>query len=337
MRNPTRRISRLLLAAALLVATAACGDDDSSSADGSADASEAPESFEIRQTHIGFANEINWVWAVEKGIFEAHGVDFSPVQTGGGSAGLAAVMSGAADIGFVGGTDAIKAFQQGFPIRIVGMAYGNVHPAQPNGRGVVVGSDTGITEPCDLVGRKFGVDELGGIGHIYAAAWVRNAGCDPTDVNFIALPSGQLHTALETGRVDAAGLNAVRAQDLVARGVGVLLTDPMSEVGGDVAYAVFVATESFVEENGDALEAWMAALDESLAQITDPANEDEVLQVMAEHGGTTVEILRSTANEPQLTRIDPAVLQRMVDVMVQEGYLAEPIETSALLAPIALP
>lgn len=320
------------LAAVAASALALGGATASTTASASSD-----ELERVRQTYIGFANEINWVWAQEHGIFEEHGIAFEPVQTGGGAAGVAAVMSGSAEIGFVGGTDAIKAFQQGFPIRIVGAAYGNVNPPQPNGRGIVVAPDSGIEEPCDLVGRKVAIDEVGGIGHIYTAAWIAADGCDPNEVDFIALPNGQLDTAFESGRVDAVGLNATRAQDIVERGVGVLLTDPMGAVGGDVAYAVYITTADYADEHEETLRNWRAAIDQSLGEITDPANEDEMWALMAEHGGTTVELLQSIANEPQITTVDRDVLIAMVDTMVAGGFLPEEIDVDELLSPIALP
>ncbi|WP_116996022.1 ABC transporter substrate-binding protein [Desertimonas flava] len=327
-----RSLRRLALGAAATVALGGVAASTSIPVAASAD-----ELDEVRQTYIGFANEINWVWAQEHDIFEEHGIDFEPVQTGGGAAGVAAVMSGSADIGFVGGTDAIKAFQQGFPIRIVGAAYGNVNPPQPNGRGVVVAPDSGIESPCDLVGRKVAIDEVGGIGHIYMAAWIADDGCDPNEVDFIALPNGQLDTAFLSGRVDAVGLNATRAQAIVSSGDGVLLLDPMGVVAGDVAYAVYITTADYLAAHEEVLVRWRAALDESLAQITDPANEDAVFELMAEHGGTTVELLRSIANEPQITTVDHDVLAGMVDTMVAGGFLPEPVDVDELLAPLAMP
>jgi ABC-type nitrate/sulfonate/bicarbonate transport system substrate-binding protein len=286
----------------------------------------------LRVTTIGFANEILVAWGAHKGVFARNGLDVELVKVTGGSAALAAVISGAADIGFSNGLTSIIALSQGFPIQIVAQAYENAYPPdRQRGRGVVVSAKGAITGACGLVGGKVATNELGGIGQIYASAWIRKNGCNPDDVRFVALPPQQLAAAVESGRVDAAVLTSSAAHDLVARGIGRNIGEPMAETSGRVAFGVYIAARSFIDANRPVVGAFRRALDETLREIESPANRDEVVKLQAAFGRTTVAVLTTTQQERLATRVDREVLQKMVDVLVSERILSKPVDVAALL------
>jgi NitT/TauT family transport system substrate-binding protein len=286
----------------------------------------------LKVTSIGYANEIALLWAVEKGLFEPYGLEVERVPVGGGSAAIAAVTTGAVDLGFTNGLSAIQAYAQGFPIQIVLGAYENAYPTDPEtGRAAIANVDSGVTEPCDLEGKKVGVTELGNIGYQYWIAWLRDQGCNIEDVNFVTIPAGQIVAALESGRIDAIETGGNAVQDLVNRGVAVRIGDPMGETSGRVEYAMYIANNDFIAENPKTLAAFRAAMNESLAQINDPANEEEWLQIAADFSGSTPELIASSQMEKLDTVVDLPLLQNMVQVLVDNGTLPEEIDVSGLI------
>jgi NitT/TauT family transport system substrate-binding protein len=286
----------------------------------------------LKVTSIGYANEIVLLWAVEKGLFEQYGLEVERVPVGGGSAAIAAVTTGAVDLGFTNGLSAIQAYAQGFPIKIVLGAYENAFPTDPEtGRAAIANVDSGVTEPCDLEGKKVGVTELGNIGYVYWRAWLTDQGCNIEDVNFVTIPAGQIVAALESGRVDAIETGGNAVQDLVNRGIAVRIGDPMGETSGRVEYAMYIANDDFIAENPNTLAAFQAGMNESLAQVNDPANEEEWLQIAAEFSGSTPELIGSSQMEKLDTVVDLDVLQNMVQVLVDNGTLPEEIDVSELI------
>jgi len=286
----------------------------------------------LKVTSIGYANEIVLLWAVEHDLFGKYGLEVERVAVGGGSAAIAAVTTGAVDIGFTNGLSAIQAYSQGFPLQIVLGAYENAFPTDPEtGRAAIVNVNSGVTEPCDLEGKKVGVTELGNIGYQYWLAWLRSKGCNIEDVNFVTIPAGQIVAALESGRVDAIETGGNAVQDLVNRGVAARIGDPMGETSGRVEYAMYIANTGFIEENPNTIAAFAAAMNESLAQVSDPANEDAWLELAAEFSGSDVEQLRSAQMERLDTVVDLDLLQNMVQVLVDNGVLREPLDVSGLI------
>lgn len=286
----------------------------------------------LKVTSIGYANEITLLWAVEKGLFDKHGIEVERVAVGGGSAAMAAVTTGAVDLGFTNGLSAIQGFSQGFPIQIVLGAYENAYPGDPvTGRGVVVNVNSGVSAPCDLEGKKVGVTELGNIGYQYWLAWLRESGCNTEDVNFVPVPAGQIVAALEAGRVDAIETGGNAVQDLVEAGTGARLGDPMAETTGRVEYAMYIANNTFIEEHPEAIAAFSAAMNESLAQIKDPANEAEWLEIAAKFANTTVESLQRSQMENLDTVVEVEILEAMQQVLLDNGALREPLDLSGLV------
>jgi len=327
---------------------ASCGDDggssspDTSASDGvsTTAATAAPTTQSgtlnraLKVTSIGFPNEIVLQWANEKKIFDKYGVKVEFVKVGGGAASLAAVTTNAVDLGFTNGLTAIQAFSQGFGFKVVLGAYENAYPWDPaKGGGVVATVKSGVQKPCDLEGKKVGVTELGGIGQLYLQAWFRKKGCNVDNINFVTVPAGQTTASLETDRVAATSIGAYVAQDLVRRGVAKLLGEVFSEVSGRMEYAMYIASNDFIAKYPATLSNFNKAMNESLAQVNDPKNRDEMLKMAAAYGNTTVDKIdpNSVQWEKLDTVVDIDLLQNMVQILVDGGSIAKSIDVTPMV------
>lgn len=320
------RIRRWKTGAAVAVAAAlaasACG---SSSTAGSTDTTMAggqAGNTAVKVTSIGYCNEIYLWWAQDKGIFEAHGLDVELVPSQGGAAGIAAIMSGAADFSFTNGFTALLSLSQGFPIQFTSGAYENAPAGTPATQGIWVTNDSGINSAQDLVGKKIGVNELGGINMIAAQVWLRGEGVDPKTVDFVALPMPQLGGAVTGGQIDAA---SIPLANITAEQASVLksLDDPMQKGLGRVEFAGYLSSDDFMEDHADAAEKFQAAMAESIEQIQDPANVDAAFKMAGENCKQDPALLASQPQNPYDATISTEVLQQMGEVLVQEGQLKE--------------
>ncbi|MER7166074.1 ABC transporter substrate-binding protein [Micromonospora sp. NPDC000207] len=314
-----RRLGATAAISAMLLVTA-CGGGDDASADGTTKVSVTTFGCEIWNT-----------WATSKGIYAKHGLEVELVRSGGGSAAVAAVLSGAADFGYVNGYTAINAYNTGFPIQMVSGANVNALPPAAPAQGVFVGKDSPITAPADLAGKKIAVNEANGINQIVTASWLKANGVEPESVSFVALPFAEQIPAVLGGRVDAAqlGYSLLGDHNDSVRS----LADPF--VASEKVYiATYVASKSFVAD-GDAAERFHEALKETTEQLEDPANTDESFQLLSECQKVPAETLAAQPQNALEPSLDMASLDRMSQQMVDLKLIQEKPDLGPFVAEFA--
>lgn len=319
---------------AFLLLAVAC--DNGGGEDGAVAEGEQNGPTSLRVTTLFLCSEVNIAWAIEKGIFEEQGLEIELLPAGGGAAGLASIISGDADITTTTPSSAIISAAEGFPTKLVSGSF----EANPEGSGVAEGivvlADSEIQEPADLVDRRLGVNELGGQNHIFTRAWIRQAGVVPEEVNTLALPFPELVPALEDERIDAALLTGSQAAQMVDAGTGRMIGNPLVDVIGPVPIAVYSSTTEFLEENREAVEGFVAALDEASNEIEDPANREEVLRTASGFCEAPVEGLRAERFKDWNAYVDLDTLNGISEILVEEGLLQEPYAVEELVAETAL-
>jgi NitT/TauT family transport system substrate-binding protein len=304
----TRAIGAAGTAIALLASASACGGDDAeATADGS-----------VKVTTFGC--EFWNLYAEDAGVFEEHDLDVEFVSSGGGSAAVAAVVSEAADFGYVNGYTAINAFNTGMPIRMVsGIAVNALPPAEP-AQGVFVAKDSDISSAQDLVGKKIAVNEINGINQIVTSAWLAAEGVEPIDVQFVALPFPDQAPAVVSGKVDAAQLGYELLGDNYDAVTSIV--DPFAEVG-TVMIAGYVASEDTVAD-GDTAERFHAALTETVETLqSDQAAFDRALELQAECQDVPLDVLKTKPQNGMDAAADLDMLGAMAQQMVDLGMLPE--------------
>ncbi len=287
----------------------------------------------VRVTSIGFCNEVYLWWGQEHGIFADHGLDVELVPSQGGAAAVAAVMSEATDFAFTNGFTSLISLSQGFPLKFVSAAYESAPPGQPQVQGVWVSADSDIQSAEDLVDKRIGVNELGGINQIVTSQWLRAMGVDPKDVNFVALPLPQLAAAVADGQIDAAQVpiqNLGESAD-VLRSLG----DPYQDGPGRVLFAGYVTTQKWFEENADLAEAFHASLAESMEQIQSEEFSEAAFELAAANCNQDPEVLASLPQNPYTADVDVELLGSMGEMLVEEGLLREAPDISEFVPEFA--
>ena len=280
----------------------------------------------VRITSLGLCNEISVFWARDKGIFAANGIEVELVRTQGGAGSLAAIIGGSADAAFTNAFSTIIAYNQGFPISWIATAYNTTEEPLPVASAVIAGAPTGIQGPEDLVRKRIGVNELGGVNQIVTSVWLRKNGVDPTEVNFIALPFAELVPAVVSGRLDAAQVPlsmAARAGDDV-----VILEDPYREGTGKVVFAGYVVTNDWLEANPDVARAFLASLEQANAELLAT---EERFEVMAANCPVPAVALANQAEQEFLAPVDFELMNKIAGILVDEGILGEAPDLNDLI------
>ncbi|MFF3855198.1 ABC transporter substrate-binding protein [Micromonospora sp. NPDC002575] len=298
----SRRIGAAAAVTALLFVSACGGGEDA------ADAANATTKVSVTT----FGCEIWNTWAISKGVYAKHRLDVELVRSGGGSAAVAAVLSGAADFGYVNGYTAINAYNTGFPIQMVSGANINALPPAKPAQGVFVGKDSPIKSPADLAGKKIAVNEINGINQIVTASWLKANGVEPESVSFVALPFAEQIPAVLSGRVDAAqlGYSLLGNNNDGVRS----LADPFAS-SNKVYIATYVAAKNFVAK-GDAAKRFHEAMTETAQQLNDPANKDESFRLLSECQKVPAETLAAQPQNAIEAAVDLGALDRMAQQMV---------------------
>lgn len=319
MKRPSLRSAFAISIVGVLLA-AACGNDaeNTTTDDAENTATDEPEDRSLRITTLGLCNEINTFWALDRGVFERHGLDVELIPSTGGSAGLAAVTGGSADLSFTNALSALLAYNEGFPINYVASLYEVPQPPEPEVNTLIVKADSDIEGPDDLVGRRIGVNELGGINQLVTQNYLRVNDVDPTQVNFVALPFPELAPAVVGGRLDAAQVPVSLAR---SAGEDVRnIADPFREGPGNLVFAGYLATDEFLEEN----EATVQAFHEALLEAKDEFVEDpDRFEVMEEHCEVPAEDLADLPEAAYAVEVDFELMGQTADILVEEEQISE--------------
>ena len=302
------------------------------SADVSQSSTSAPAgAAKLRVTTLYVCSESPLAWGMTKGIFKNHGLDVELVRTAGGAAGLAAVMSGSADLSSTNPVSALLAGSQGFPIKIVSGSFNASADGPGASEGVAVSANSPIKNAADLKGKKLAVNELGSANHVLTLAWLRKAGVEPSDVNVLALSFGDMVAAVTSGRVDGAMMTGAQVAALTAAKKARVIGNPLTDVIGPIPIAQYIATDSFATSHKDSVKKFTDALAESIKQVKDPANREEMQKVTSEFCKTPVESLAKVRDVDWTAAVDADVLKKVSAVLTQEKLLTSPYDPGQLI------
>ena len=143
------------------------------------------------------------VWyGASSGIFRKHGLEVEPTIIGTGSAAMAAIIGGAADIASTNILAVCQAHDHGVAMQIV--APGALYQTEkPFSRALVL-SDSPLRRARDLNGKNVGALGIGDTLSTAVLAWVDQDGGDSHTVKIVEVRGSAMVAALEEHRIDAA-------------------------------------------------------------------------------------------------------------------------------------
>lgn len=202
---------------------------------------------------------------------------------------------------------------------------------------------SGIESIADVAGKTVGVNAIGSAVDVIFRRALTDAGLNPErDVDFVEVGFGAMGQALRDGRVDVGSMvQPFHSLEMQAGGVEVLTT--AKDVVGENAAIAVVARNDFLEQNPEAVKAFLADWVAGLQWLEDPANREEAMQIISNVAKTPVDVLdlfygtdadyyRDSHGCPR-----PATLQKGVDAMVEVGYLQEGVDIASMTDDSYLP
>ncbi len=256
---------------------------------------------------------------LENGIFARFGLDIQPTTYGGGAKLHGAMIAGAEDVAFGGGSD-YAFLVKGSPERGV---YGVVN--EPFSV-VISAADPAIRTAEDLKGRRVGVTTTGSYTYWFAMElphfrkWAAGEKVNPVSIG--GSLSGQT-AALLSGQVDATVGDLVLGLSLQEQGRGHVVVNAAEMVKDVISSLVFAHTD-FIAAHPDVLRRFLAGVHDAIAFML--AHPDQTARLTARVNGlsesvATRYIAMTEAGWSRDGRMSQAQLRATAEAIEQAGLL----------------
>ena len=202
--------------------------------------------------------------AIEEGYFEDEGIDLDLVCGFGADKVMTAVISGEAEIGFMGSEASIYTYSEGATDYVVNFA----QLTQRAGNFLVAREDMPDFTWDDLKGHLVLGGRKGGMPEMVCEYILKENGINPdTDLEINQnIDFGSTAAAFAEGQGDFTGEFEPGATSLESEGKGYVVAS-LGEDSGFVPYTAFSAKESYIDENPDIIQGFTNALQKGMDYV----------------------------------------------------------------------
>jgi NitT/TauT family transport system substrate-binding protein len=277
--------------------------------------------------HVGSAGkeaDAEVYYALDEGFFAKAGLDVQVQTLANGAAIASGVASGALDIGDSNVLSLAVARERGLPFVLLapGAVYSHANPTTQ----FVVAPSSSYKTAKDLAGATVAGVSLGGLDQISMQAWIEKNGGDPSTVKFVELPPGQMASALQRGTVAAASLADPFLTAALGQNDVRVLGNNYDAVAADFTISAWFSTSAWAKSHPDLAKKFA----DVMAQTADWAN--------AHHDAAAAILLKYTKADASTSRLrfgrrlDPALIQPVLDAGYRYSALKAPVRASDLLS-----
>ena len=260
------------------------------------------------------------------GFFRAAGLDVHVTVLNNGSALAAATSAGTLDVGFGSPAPVILAHQRGLAVRFIAPAAIYTGPL-PNSS-LMVAKGAPIHSGADLNGKTVAVAGLHDLTQYSTQAWIDKNGGDSKTVAFIEVPYAEMGVALQQGRI-AAGC-VIEPYTTAVKAVAQTIGNLNEAIAHRYLLAGWFATEAWLARNAPVAERFVGAM--SKIARWGNAHHRESAAILTTYTKIPPETIATMARShyDESPRVEPPVLQPVIDVMVKYGSL-KPVNAADLI------
>lgn len=320
-----RKLSALLLSAALLMA-AGCGDGDDDDDDNGAGEPTGPDAVSVGL--IPIVDVAPLFLGQEQGFFDDRNIELTTEFAAGGAEIVPGVESGQFDFGFSNVISMFLAQASGIDIRVVSNGNNSTGVEGEDFGSLLVPVDSEVQSADQLEGATVAANTLSNIVDTIVRASIRNAGGDPSAVEFVAVPFPEMEAALANGDVDAAF--AVEPFQTIIRNneVGRSIAWSWVDAAPNMTVAVYFTSGELAESDPDLVQRFTEAMQESLTYAND--NPDAVRAIIPEYTEMDPELAAELTLPTWPAEINRASSETLAELAVQDGLLSEPPDLDTL-------
>lgn len=256
-------------------------------------------------------------YALDQGFFLKNGLDVTIDVITSGSAVTAGVVSGALDIGVASISSLMTAHVRGLPI--LALAPGGLYDGAFPTSVLAVQDSSPLHTAKDLTGKTVAVQTLGELAQTAMASWIDKNGGDSKSVKFTEMPTSTMMDALTKGRVDAAFL----AEPFYTQAKpAVRFFGPTYDgVAKKFLITAWLATRDWIDRNPATAKKFLASMLTAAAWGNQPQNAAASGAILAKYTKIAPEVVAKMQRVQFATRLDPAMMQPVIDVSAQYGTI----------------
>ena len=264
-------------------------------------------------------------YARDMGFFKAAGlsVEIQPITNG--PAIVAAVASGAVDIGGSNVSSIAIAYKKNIPLTIVGV--GGVYNTAGPTTVCLVNKNSTLKTAKDLTGKVVGTNGLRNIAEFAPKAWIDKNGGDSAQVKFVELPFPDMASALAQGRIDA----AVQVEPLIPDSLKTakFFSNCFEGVATRYALTGFFAASPWAKAHTSEIAKFQDVMRTTAAWAKN--NKAASAAILAKESNVAVDVINRSTRSVYGTDLDPALFQPVIDVTAKYSGLFASFPASELL------
>jgi len=259
-------------------------------------------------------------YAEDLGYFKAAGLDVHITNMTASPPIVAAVASGAGDIGFSVVTSTAVARDRGIPVRFI--APGALWVTANATAQLVVAKDSPLQSAASFNGKTIAITGLADLTYYGTKAWLDRNGGDTSTVKWVELSFPGMAAAVTTHRVDAA-----------------MIAEPFLEAAKSQVKFVAPVDDAiaprFMSTGWIATDAWIKAHPAEAAKFADVmrqtavwanAHQKESAQILLKHTRITAETAATMNRVTYATTLDPKLMQPSIDAAAK--YSSTPMRVT---------
>ncbi len=265
--------------------------------------------------------------ALQHGLFDAHGLDVTPVTLNSGAEATRDLLSGQLQFAFSNYVSTILAASQGAQLRVV--ADGS--QTLPNTNDLMVARNSPIRSVAQLRGKTIAVNATGNVGTMMTDAALRASGVPVNSVRYKVMPFPDMAAALTAHTVDAAWMAEPFITESGEQAGAEELADTASGPMANFPISGYATLRSYARANATVVAEFTAALVQAQAMS---ANRSVVEQAIATYiNGMTPALVAAVQLDQYPAALNRARLQRVADTMLSAGLLTRDFNAGQLLSP----
>jgi NitT/TauT family transport system substrate-binding protein len=290
----------------------------------------AQQLTKVRINKIPIAPYVPTEVALSRGWFKEEGLDVSIDTIAAGAVAIQALAGGKLDIIYTSLDIGLRAYTRGFDVVILS----NQNNAQRSGRdaaGILVRNDLGIKSLKDLEGKRVLVNNLQNVNWAYTREAIAQAGGDPNKVQFLEVNFPQMVDALLGNQADAASTTEPFTTIGVGTGKLSVLSYMFVEVQPGLNIAGWVASGRWVKQHPKEAVAFRRVLQRAMDLLEN--NPEEKTKAILQFTPLKPELLSRITLDKWTTKLDPADLQKQLEVYKKQGLIDNTYDVRKIIVP----
>jgi NitT/TauT family transport system substrate-binding protein len=263
---------------------------------------------------------------IEKGYFEEEGIALDLVCGFGADKVMTAVLSGDADIGFMGPETTVYTANEGSKDQVINFA----QLTQRAGNFLVTREENPDFQWSDLIGKDVLGGRAGGMPEMVFEYILKQNDIDPSEVNIDqSIDFGSTGAAFTGGQGDYTVEFEPSATALEQEGSGYVIAS-LGVDSGYVPYTAFSAKASYIKEHSDTIQAFVNALQKGMEYVNSHTPEEIAQAIQGQFTDTDLDTLTTIINryQSQDTWKDDLIFEKdsyelLLDILESAGQINE--------------